>query len=974
MAVATTGSIPTVEQAAAEPPPAATAAAPERPGVPDPKPYDPVPVADGRIDASAKPDFGPAEKIAAAYERGELSDDDLVRYGTSAVADPASVPAGLRPTGDLDVDAAHFAQYIAAHAVGASEEARAGIAPTLTDRSGTGGGDLGVAASPDCGGASYEYLGANLKCRFYSGEFVLLYNIASGSSPGVPPAAGANGRPLAIVNMANALSVAFDEYRAMGYPITVKDDKPFAVVVGIESILGQPMDAPFVLPFGINQQPTMLMPPDPGQYDYLPRHELFHVFQYQFWDKSDVTWDYLWDFVGGEEFGSMNWWQEATAEWATHQTYKRVPFDPLGQADDYAHGVGTFLSRPYAAINEWDGLGNTRPYGAFLFPLYLTERTGAAFVRNTWENVRDHDHLPIEAIRAAASSYGLSLDDLLVGFAVANYRLSGEQSGPPPNPHAGFGYADSDRSMWRDELETFQKPDGSYPTEGDSLGGARPWRTHENLKVNDQAFGFGLAPGGAQYYDFAAQKNYGDPNCGYCGTLTIGPNGSHPDLSYIGLVWAPTGASGTLAKYPNAARIVYPNADGVLRVTDFAWPMVVTLVAVRTDLKIHSSDAGGDFRTYPFKAENLIALSNRSCSLRTPEPAYVEVNAAPETAFNDYAMTAAFPEWTGGDSTYSVKLPDGRILWIFSDTFLGPLKSDGTRPITAQLINSTFVIQNGTRFTTVTGGSKSSPTAIMPPSQALHWFWAGDGMITGSGKLQVVYQEYKKVSDDGDGDGYPDNWGFAFNRNVVATFNLANLSSPESVKALPSASGVAWASALMPSSRSGDGYTYVYGVNDAKINKKMRIARVRGSDLASGRWQFWTPRGWTERETAGEDSLNGIANEYSVSPWSGQFLLISQDSTEAFSGWINGYTSCNPAGPFGRRSSVYRMPEPGPYGSYWDGDIIAYNAHAHPELSSGNTWVISYNVNSMDTGVHDGADHYRDPSIYRPRFIKVTFV
>ncbi|MFF5608237.1 hypothetical protein ACFY65_17960 [Streptomyces cellulosae] len=28
-------------------------------------------------------------------------------------------------------------------------------------------------------------------------------------------------------------------------------------------------------------------------------------------------------------------------------------------------------------------------------------------------------------------------------------------------------------------------------------------------------------------------------------------------------------------------------------------------------------------------------------------------------------------DWTGGDGTHSVRLPDGRLLWLFSDTFLG---------------------------------------------------------------------------------------------------------------------------------------------------------------------------------------------------------------------------------------------------------------------------------------------------------------
>ena len=30
-----------------------------------------------------------------------------------------------------------------------------------------------------------------------------------------------------------------------------------------------------------------------------------------------------------------------------------------------------------------------------------------------------------------------------------------------------------------------------------------------------------------------------------------------------------------------------------------------------------------------------------------------------------------FSEWTGGDATYSVPLPDGRVLWMFGDSFIG---------------------------------------------------------------------------------------------------------------------------------------------------------------------------------------------------------------------------------------------------------------------------------------------------------------
>ncbi|HUR07218.1 MAG TPA: DUF4185 domain-containing protein, partial [Nonomuraea sp.] len=164
----------------------------------------------------------------------------------------------------------------------------------------------------------------------------------------------------------------------------------------------------------------------------------------------------------------------------------------------------------------------------------------------------------------------------------------------------------------------------------------------------------------------------------------------------------------------------------------------------------------------------------------------------------------------------------------------------------------------------------------------------------------------------------------------------------------------------------------IYGVSDAPINKKMKVARVQGDDLRNGRWQYYTSWGWSEVEEHAEETLTGIANEYSVTPWQGQFLMVSQDSTEAFSGLINAFTSCDPFDGFTNKVGVYRMPEPGPLGSYLDGDIISYNPHVHFEQSTGDSLLISYNVNSMDNRVQQDADHYRDPNIYRPRFFRVA--
>jgi len=350
-----------------------------------------------------------------------------------------------------------------------------------------------------------------------------------------------------------------------------------------------------------------------------------------------------------------------------------------------------------------------------------------------------------------------------------------------------------------------------------------------------------------------------------------------------------------------------------------------------------------------------------ACVASPPTETTVTSATAPAALFARYAA-ATRDGWTGGDSTYSVQLPDGRTLWLFSDTFLGPLNRDGTRPTGAVLVNNVFVVQDGAKLSTVYGGTAAHPTAIMPPAGADRWFWTGDGMLTGDGLVQVVFREYRRA-----GTGA---WDFRYQRSVVATFDPAHLDRPSSVDALPSGSGVAWGAALLPASRSGDGYTYLYGVTGTGAGKAVRVARVPGSDLRHGAWQYRAACGWSSDERSAVDVLTGVADEFSVTPWHGRYLLVTTDGT----GWgraVQLLSACTPAGPFTGRTTVYRMPEIGRAGSYRDASVYGYNAHAHGQVAADGSLLISYNVNSLDNSTGPAGDAYRDPGIYRPRFIQV---
>ncbi|MEU8798727.1 DUF4185 domain-containing protein [Spirillospora sp. NPDC048819] len=364
-----------------------------------------------------------------------------------------------------------------------------------------------------------------------------------------------------------------------------------------------------------------------------------------------------------------------------------------------------------------------------------------------------------------------------------------------------------------------------------------------------------------------------------------------------------------------------------------------------------------------------------ACSGR-PAPTFG--TATPNTAVNGkftaYGNSnALLDDWTGADTTYSLKLSDGRLVYAYSDTFLGKVNADGSRPLTVDdggttpFINSSFVVQSaGGRLTTVHGGTAADPKAVMPPAQPAHWYWAGDLTQSGS-EIQQLYREYYDP-DPANGTG----WDMKFKDNVLARFSTGDLSEPTQVRAMPSAAGVQWGSALL----KDGGHTYIYGTEDytdpdTKVNTKyLHIARVNGTDLR-GTWQYRTADGWSWSETASARLMSGVSNEFSVTRRGSHYIMVNQDTKIAFGAEIDVLLSCSAAGPFTAEQTVYSTPETGAWGSYGDPDVYTYNAHQHASLSSSGNLVISYNVNSLDTTKGPENDNYRDVTIYRARYVNL---
>lgn len=295
--------------------------------------------------------------------------------------------------------------------------------------------------------------------------------------------------------------------------------------------------------------------------------------------------------------------------------------------------------------------------------------------------------------------------------------------------------------------------------------------------------------------------------------------------------------------------------------------------------------------------------------------------------------------WTGADGTYSYPLGKGAVLWSFSDTFFGPIV-DGKR-VDFTFANNSQIVQQGEELSFL-----ESP-AFVPPDRK-GWFWMSDGVY--DGEFQVLLGQFAK---DGSGIFGFKQIGLWYARAALYQHRLV---VQEYVK-LPffeSAEGRnrTFGSAVY---REG-GWDYVFGITDAGLRRSYTLARVPAGKMGlPGVWRFYDGKTWVRDPGQAALLFDGASMESSVHKTrDGGYLYIgNQDSSDR----IVARYARSVTGPWSEPEEVYRAPEV-------QGDIFAYNAKAHPELSSGDRLLISYNVNTKNLQeVVDKAD------IYRPRFI-----
>ncbi len=336
-------------------------------------------------------------------------------------------------------------------------------------------------------------------------------------------------------------------------------------------------------------------------------------------------------------------------------------------------------------------------------------------------------------------------------------------------------------------------------------------------------------------------------------------------------------------------------------------------------------------------------------AVKTVDAGAVERSPA---AINAEKLTAEFlgrrdNGWTGGDATYSVALPDGRNAWFFGDSFLGGVGKDGTRTDDSSFVRKCAVLEDKGVFTTLTGARNNDALPrdryepfMKPAGTAKGWYWPGQGFVNGSKMfVPLAHMESDPANE----------WAWNHRGTDIASIDAETM-KVNSIRRINSTPNEYWGAAAA----SDNNYTYLFASRDLPGQAKQAlVARLPIDGIDAAPMTYWNGKDWTPDAAAAVPLGPQVSNQFSVLQAKDGWRLITQ---HGYDHGVWQYTAPSLTGPWSGPKLLGMIPQQA-LGRH------VYNAVAHPQFSTRDELVVSYNVG--------GADFLKWEDSYRPRFISV---
>jgi|SRR5665213_16499 len=352
----------------------------------------------------------------------------------------------------------------------------------------------------------------------------------------------------------------------------------------------------------------------------------------------------------------------------------------------------------------------------------------------------------------------------------------------------------------------------------------------------------------------------------------------------------------------------------------------------------------------------LVAFNSAAAQFSPP------AHAHPDPTFTEFFRQTN--GWAAGDVATSIPLSDGRVLWLFGDSYIDQFDAKtGMLPClfnahNAVLLQNTNDLMHPRTLCDFKSADKSlfRPPAAKP-GEFWPCFWPGAGFQDGD-TVYVYLTEMQKTAPGG-------MWGFKAIGQYWAKLTFPEMKVGGYVK-LPSFNGICFWCGFVKDDKGG--FTYAFGARRNFITADVYVARFPAKN-PEGRWTFWDGQGWNASVTNAAVIAQGASTSVNVCKVKDKFLLTTCEFSVACDQGRAIYlsVSARPTGPFSPRQKIFSVDD-----SVNGHRPFFYGVAAHPEfINAGNELLITYCLNGYEPCVPTCVNGRMNPDYYRPRAIRL---
>lgn len=324
-------------------------------------------------------------------------------------------------------------------------------------------------------------------------------------------------------------------------------------------------------------------------------------------------------------------------------------------------------------------------------------------------------------------------------------------------------------------------------------------------------------------------------------------------------------------------------------------------------------------------------------------------------AHKDSVVTNFFKRTSGmiaADGGYTIMLNDGRVLWLFGDSYMDDYDPASHSVPCLFGANNSILIQPKNDWdwhhTKTLPGSKGTTSFFK--AQPGNFIWP----MTGFQQGDTVYILCLNLHKTGPGQYDLKNTGDTWAKIDVPTLRVVTYSP------LQDFAGIGFGQGFIK-----DGaYIYTYGIKANKIY----IARFP-ENKPNMRWSFWDGENWVNDVTKSASIAAAPGFSVYFTRVKDKYIYLSTEFSLACDNGKDIYAavSTKPQGPFSVKKVIYTIDD-----NKQGHRPFFYGPLAHPEyINSKDELLINYSINGYAPCVPGCVDGKYDPDNYRPRGIRV---